>query len=157
MNEFYFLVLIRFMTAILYAGFSLLWHPLDTLCKLLSSVLLLPRQKVSDDPEEPSFFRLSVDQHDTEYKSSLVKSHQTKQKSLWSISAVQITEQIIQFAFFSAFFYHPIILLNCFLRNHLHLTVLSFSEDFFTPEGANTVNKCNRHENKLQGLEKELR
>lgn len=90
----------------LYAGFSL-WRPFDTLCKLLSSVLLLPRQKASDNPEEPSFFRPSVDQHDTEYKPSLVKSHQRKQKSLWSVSAVQFTEQIIQFFFFSAFFYHP--------------------------------------------------
>lgn len=149
-----------------YAGFSL-WHPFDALCKLLSSVLLLPRRKASDNPEEPSFFRPSVDQHDTEYKPSLVKSHQTKQKSLWSISAVQFTEQIIQFVcfifFFACFFFFliafttPIILLNCFLRNHLHLTVLSFCEDFFTPEGANTVNKCNWHENKLQGLEGELR
>lgn len=96
-----------------YAGFSL-WHPFDALCKLLSSVLLLPRWKASDNPEEPSFFRPSVDQHDTEYKPSLVKSHQTKQKSLWSISAVQFTEQIIQFVcfifFFACFFFSWLLL-----------------------------------------------
>lgn len=97
MNEFCFHVLIKLMTAILYAGFLLLWPCVD--CLLQFSCL--DRKQASNYPDQLSFFRLSVDyQHDMEYGPSLVKAHQS-QKRLWSVYASRFTKQIILLIFCS--------------------------------------------------------
>lgn len=122
MNECCFHVLIKLMTVILHAGFSLIWHCVD--CLLQFSCL--DRKQASHYPEQLPFFRLSGDyQHDMEYELSLVKAHQTSQKRLWSISTGRFTDQIIQFAHFLLSLYYPIILLN-FLQIHLYFMVLKF-------------------------------